>query len=159
MECTLLGDERAQLEACLTDARAEIGAMLDGLTEDEGRRKLVPSSTTLLGLVKHAVFVEQVWFQVSLAGRSRAEIGTADDPEASFALTERDTIATVAAAYHDAVAESVRVAAACSLDDHAEHNRRGPLTVRWIYIHMIEELCRHAGHADIIREQILAGRP
>jgi len=36
------------------------------------------------------------------------------------------------------------------------HNRRGPLSLRWIYVHMIEELARHAGHGDILKEQILA---
>jgi hypothetical protein len=42
------------------------------------------------------------------------------------------------------------------MDDLALHNRRGPLTLRWIYAHMIEELARHAGHGDILKEQIIA---
>jgi Protein of unknown function (DUF664) len=159
MERALLGDERTLLEACLSDARNQMVAMLDGVTEDEARRRLVASNTTLLGLVKHAIFVEQVWFQASLAGRSRADIGCGDDPDESFVLTDSDTISAVIAAYTLAAGESARIAAAYRLDDHAEHNRRGPLTVRWIYVHMIEELCRHAGHADILREQILASRP
>ena len=36
------------------------------------------------------------------------------------------------------------------------HNHRGPLSLRWIYLHMIEELARHCWHGDILREQILA---
>jgi hypothetical protein len=53
-------------------------------------------------------------------------------------------------------AEAREIAAAYALDDLVEHNRRGPLTLRWLYLHMIEEIARHAGHADILREQILA---
>jgi hypothetical protein len=36
------------------------------------------------------------------------------------------------------------------------HNRRSPLNLRWIYLHMVRELSGHSGHADILREQILA---
>jgi hypothetical protein len=49
------------------------------------------------------------------------------------------------------VAEAAQVTAGRAL-----HNRRGPLTLRRIYAHLIEELARHAGHGDILREQILA---
>ena len=58
--------------------------------------------------------------------------------------------------YRAAWAEADEIAAAYALDDLATHNRRGPLTLRWIYVHMVEELARHAGHGDILREQILA---
>ncbi len=155
-ETTLTGSERAQLEAFLHDNRDEVVALLDGLTEEQARRRLVPSLTTLLGLVKHATFVEQVWFQVALAGRTRAELGLPGTPGESFELTDGDTVASVTAEFRAAVAESDRIAAGHGLDDLALHNRRGPLTVRWIYVHMVEELARHAGHGDILREQILA---
>ena len=51
---------------------------------------------------------------------------------------------------------SDEIAASFSLDDLAMHNRRGPLSLRWTYLHMIEELARHCGRGDILREQILA---
>ena len=60
------------------------------------------------------------------------------------------------AGYLQAWAEADEIAAAYDLDDLALHNRRGPLTLRWIYVHMVEELARHAGHGDILKEQILA---
>ena len=155
-EGTLIGTEREQLEAFLHDNRLAIVGVLEGLTEEQSRRRLVPSLTSPLSIVKHAIFVEKVWFHVSLAGRSRAEVGIPDAAEDSWWLTPEDTVESVLAAYRQAWAEADEIAAAYSLDDLAEHNRRGPLTVRWIYAHMIEELARHAGHGDILREQIFA---
>lgn len=156
IESTLVCSEREQLEAFLHDNREELVETLEGLTDEQARRRLVPSLTTPLALVKHAIYVEKVWFQVSLAGRTREEVGLPADAGESFILTDEDTVASVTAAYREAVAESDRIAASYSLDDVAEHNRRGPLSLRWIYVHMVEELARHAGHGDILREQILA---
>lgn len=155
-EATLTGTEREQLEAFLHDNRREVVATLAGLTEEQARRRLVPSATTPLAIVKHCVFVEKVWFHVSLAGRTRAEVGIPEAAEDSWVLTDSDTIASVLADYREAWAEAEAIAAAHDLGDLATHNRRGPLTLRWIYVHMVEELARHAGHADILREQILA---
>ena len=66
---------RAQFEAFLDEHRSQLNRCLDGLTEQQARQSLVPSRTTLLGLVKHATFVEKVWFDEAVTGRSRAEIG------------------------------------------------------------------------------------
>ncbi len=149
-------DERTQLEAFLSDNRREVLRVLEGLTEDQARRRLVPSLTTVLGLVKHCVFVEQVWFDVAISGKTRAELGLPDDIDATFTLSDADTIASLSDEYAAAVATSERIAQGVDLDDLALHNRRSPLSVRWIYLHMIEELARHVGHADILREQIFA---
>src|SRR5437762_11051863 len=66
---------RDQFEVFLDEHRSELNGCLDGLTEEQVRRSLVPSRTTLLGLVKHATFVEKVWFDEAVTCRSRAEIG------------------------------------------------------------------------------------
>jgi len=155
-ESTLIGSEREQLEAFLEDNRSEMALTLDGLTEEQARRSLVPSLTTVLGLVKHAAAVERIWFGVSLLGRTRAELGLPEDIDDSFRLAAGDTIASVCADFAAACEESRAAAAGYGLDDLVLHNRRGPLTLRWVYVHMVEELARHAGHADILREQILA---
>ena len=155
-EDTLIGSERAQLLAFVHDNRTEIAALLDGLTEERARARLVPSATTLLGIVKHCSFVERVWFHVSLAGRGRDEVGIPESADDSWVLTEDDTIDSVLADYRAAWAEADQIAAPYGLDDLAVHNRRGPLTLRWIYVHLVEELARHAGHGDILREQVLA---
>jgi len=155
-DVTLTGSEREQIESLLHDNRVEIIGLLDGLTEEQARRRLVPSLTTLLGLVKHATFAERVWFDVALAGRTRAEIGLPKEVDDSFTLTDDDTNESVLTLYRQAWANADKIAAAYSLDDLAMHNRRGPLSLRWIYVHLIEELARHAGHGDILREQIVA---
>ena len=155
-ERTLIGTEREQIEAFVEDNRTEILHLLDELTEEQARRRLVPSKTSLLALVKHAAFVEGVWFPVSVEGRARTEVGIPDDADESFDLTDDDTISSVTARYAAAATESRRVAASYALDDLALHNRRGPLTLRWILVHLVEELARHAGHGDILREQVLA---
>ncbi|WP_183094509.1 DinB family protein [Nocardioides stalactiti] len=150
--------ERKTLVDLLAGNRAEILELLDGLTEEEARRSLVPSLTTLLGLVKHAAFAEQVWFHVTLTGRSRAEVGVPDDIDDSFRLAPDDTIASVAENFRRVCEESDRLSFDHDLDSVVEHARRGPVSLRWIYGHMIEELARHAGHGDILREQVLADR-
>jgi hypothetical protein len=150
---------RVQWESFLDHHRSALHDCLDGLTEEEAGRRLVPSRTTLLGLVKHATFVEKVWFDEAFTGRSRSEIGIPDTPDESFALDDGDTIASVQSAYLAACASSRQAASALGLDDVVTGNRRGPLPLRWIYLHLLRELAQHCGHADILREQILAARP
>jgi hypothetical protein len=145
---------RVQLEVFLDEHRAELNGCLDGLTEEQARRALVSSRTTLLGLVKHATFVEKVWFDEAVTRRSRAEIGLPATPDESFILDVDDSIATVQAAHRDACAASRRATASLQLDDMIHGNRRGPLPLRWVYLHMLRELAQHCGHADILREQV-----
>lgn len=150
--------ERAQLESFVEEQRAEILALLDGLTEEQARRRLVASRTTLLALVKHCAFVERVWFEATLSGRPRAELGLPASVDDSFVLVEEDTVDSVAAEYRAAWATAKEIAARHALDDVAEHPRLGTVSLRWIYLHLVRELARHAGHGDILREQILAVR-
>jgi hypothetical protein len=147
---------RAQFEAFLDEHRAALHDCLDGLTEEQARRSLVPSRTTLLGLVKHASFVEKVWFDEAVTCRSRAEIGIPASPEESFVLADDDTIESVQRAHREACEASRRATADLQLDDVLRGNRRGPLPLRWVYLHMLRELAQHCGHADILREQVTA---
>ncbi|GGM67991.1 hypothetical protein GCM10011608_61540 [Micromonospora sonchi] len=147
---------RAQFEAFLDEHRAALNSCLDGLTEEQARRALVPSRTTLLGLVKHVTFVEKVWFDEAVTCRSRDEIGIPATPDESFILDDADTIADVQRAHREACADSRRATASLDLDDLVHGNRRGSLPLRWVYLHVLRELAQHCGHADILREQILA---
>jgi hypothetical protein len=146
---------RAQFEAFLDEHRSDLSNCLDGLTEEQARRSLVPSRTTLLGLVKHATFVEKVWFDEAITRRSRAEIGIPATPDESFILDDTDTIASIRQAHGQACESARRATASLGLDDMVYGNRRGPLPLRWVYLHVLRELAQHCGHADILREQIV----
>src|SRR6266700_6573369 len=93
---------RDQLEVFVDEHRSDLSACLDGLTEEQARRSLVPSRTTLLGLVKHATFVEKVWFDEAVTCLSRAEIGIPATPDESFILHPGDTIASVQRVHQEA---------------------------------------------------------
>ena len=147
---------QAQFEVFLDEHRTELNRCLDGLTEEQARRSLVPSRTTLLGLVKHAAFVEKVWFDEAITCRSRAEIGIPATPDESFMLHDDETIATVQRAHREACQASRRATSSLELDDMVHGNRRGPLPLRWVYLHVLRELAQHCGHADILREQLLS---
>jgi hypothetical protein len=147
---------RVQFEAFLDEHRNELNGCLDGLTEEQARRSLVSSNTTLLGLVKHATFVEKVWFDEAVTCRSRAEIGVPPTAEDSFILSDADTIAGVRQAHLEACQMSRRMTANLDLEDILRGNRRGPLPLRWVYLHVLRELAQHCGHGDILREQLLS---
>lgn len=147
----------AQFEAFLDEHRALLTTALDGVTEEQARRRLVGSSTTLLGLVEHATFVEGVWFDEAVTGRPRSATGLAAGPEESFVLHPDDTVASVQDAHLAACAASRRAVAGMDLDELLPGNRRGPLPLRWVYLHVLRELAHHCGHADILREQLLDG--
>jgi hypothetical protein len=105
--------------------------------------------------VKHAAFVEKVWFDEAITCRPRAAIGIPASPHESFLLEDEDTVASVRQAHRQACESSRRAAAPLDLDDVVRGNRRGPLPLRWVYLHMLRELAQHCGHADILREQVL----
>jgi hypothetical protein len=159
MESDVFGQPlRAQFEVFLDEHRAELNRCLDGLTEAEARAPLVSSKTTLLGLVKHAAFVEKVWFDEAISSRSREEIGIPATPDDSFVLSDEDTIESVRQTHADACTAARVATADLGLDDLVHGNRRGPLPLRWVYLHVLRELAQHCGHADILREQVLDAR-
>ena len=88
-----LDDERTQLDAFVEEYRGAVEATLDSLTEDQARRRLVPSATTLLGLLKHVTWMQRVWFEECVGGTSRGELGLVRTPDDSFRLADDDTVA------------------------------------------------------------------
>jgi uncharacterized damage-inducible protein DinB len=149
------GGEREVLEAFLDWYRGVLVRKVSGVSEEDARRRLVPSLTTLAGLVKHMIGVERGWFQRCLAQRPTAEIGeNVGGGQESWALAEGETVEALVAEYERTCEESRRTAARFGLADAVPHRRLGRVSLRWIYVHMIEETARHVGHADILREQI-----
>jgi hypothetical protein len=154
-DLVVVAGERETLEGFLEYHRRVIGGKLRGLSEQDARRRLVPSSTTLIGLVSHAAAVERNWFQHYLGGTPREEItGNARGDDPSWDVGAGQTIAGVTAEFDRACAASRQIAAGFTLDQTVPHDQLGQVTLRWIYVHMIREHARHIGHADILREQI-----
>jgi hypothetical protein len=149
-------DQRERVEALVDEYRSVLHDSLDDLDEEEARSRLVPSKTTLLGLVKHATFVEGVWFDQAVTGRSYAEIGIPGTVDGSFTLDQGDTIALVQAAYRKRWETSRRNLAGLRSDDIV--SGRGERPVWALQLQVLRELAHHAGHAEILREQILASR-
>ncbi|TCP44784.1 uncharacterized protein DUF664 [Tamaricihabitans halophyticus] len=152
----LLDGERAQLDAFVEEYRHSIEEVLDGLTEEQARRTLVTSATTLLGLLKHVTWMQRVWFEECVGGTTRDELGLVRSPEESFQLTDDDTIASITAAHRRACATARTTTTGLSLDTVVTGHPRGPRTLRWVYLQVLRELAYHCGHADILREQVLA---
>jgi hypothetical protein len=149
-------DLRSRVDELLDGYRTALHGCVDGLTEDEARLRLVPSKTTLLGLLKHVTYVEGVWFDQAVTGRSYAEIGIASTPDRSFTLSRSDTIASVQEAHRSRCEASRRTMAELTLD--AVVDGRGVRSVWALQLQVLRELAQHAGHADILREQVLARR-
>ncbi|MFC9832425.1 DUF664 domain-containing protein [Rhodococcus sp. NPDC127530] len=120
------------MDELLDGYRAALRGSVDGLDDEQARRRLVRSKTTLLGLVKHVTDVEGVWFDQAVTGRSYREIGTASTPGQSFTLTRADTIASVLDAHAERCDASRRTMAALALDDIVDG--RGERTVWALYL-------------------------
>jgi uncharacterized damage-inducible protein DinB len=148
--------EREMLESWLEFHRATLLLKCDGL-DDAGRkaRPVRSSNLSLHGLVRHMAEVERNWFRRALLRDPDAPyiwlVPEIDDSEL-VPLDDADWEADLAA-WQDECAASRATAAAHGLDDLGR--RRGnDVSLRWIYLHMIEEYARHNGHADLIREMV-----
>src|SRR6476659_8514420 len=136
----LLDDERTQLDAFVEEYRSALAAARGGLTEEQARRRLVASATTLLGLVKHVTWMQRVWFEECVGGRSRGEIGLVQMPDESFRLADDDPVASVTAADREACATGRAAVVDGPLDAVMTCHRMGPRTLRWVYLQVLREL-------------------
>ena len=151
-EGPLTGPERPMLQAFLDWHRATLLYKCGGLTgEQMAERTVPPSGLSLLGLVRHMTKVERVWFRQRFAGEP------VDDPFGDKAADFERVDPARAAADYARLTEEFKLADAAvanaSLDDTFTH-RGEVMSLRLIYLHMIEEYARHLGHADLLREQI-----
>jgi len=148
------GSERQVLEAFLDFHRQVLVSKVDGISEDQARHRRVPSKTTLAGLIKHMTGVERGWFQEVLGGPNPADIGpNVGGGDESWDLDENETVSSLIKEYEQTCEQSRRTAAEFALEDAVPEPDLGQVSLRWIYVHMIEETARHVGHADILREQ------
>ncbi len=147
--------ERDALSSWLDFHRATLLTKLEGLDDDQLRRRMVPSGLSLLGLVKHLTSVEHGWFARGFASSGEEPLFySEEDPDADFRIEEDETTSDIVSGYIAACDRSRRIIEGASLEDAFEHPNRGRIDLRWIMLHMIEETARHNGHADIMRELI-----
>ena len=118
---------------------------------------MTPTGMSALGVVKHLGWVERGWFRETFAGEDVEAIDVDGDNSAEFAISRGDTIESVLDFYRTEVEESRRIfGTAPSLDTLSakETPYREHVSLRWIMVHMLEETARHAGHLDLMREEI-----
>jgi uncharacterized damage-inducible protein DinB len=152
-------DERSTLVAFLRSQRDTLELKSAGLhAADLARRSVEPSTLSLLGLVRHMAEVERGWFRRVMAGQDAPPyFYSAADPDGDFDRAVPDP-AVVAQAWdvwraEVAFAEQF-VAEAPDLDVIGNDPYRGPVSLRWVLVHMVEEYARHNGHADLLRQRI-----
>ena len=157
VEPQAVGNERELLDQYLELHRQTFLWKCSGLTGEQLAAPVVPASTmSLLGLIRHLTDVERVWFRIRMSQEDvPLRYWTDDWPDADF-----DDLAAAAAEadYESYVNELDACRAAVAnrgLDDIFIHPRTGEsMSVRWLYLHLIEEYARHNGHADLLRQTI-----
>jgi hypothetical protein len=145
------GNELDTALAFLRFARQSLVKKLDGLDEEQVRTVLVPTGTSLLGLVRHSTDGERFWFGYHLTG-----IGSEPDWEEGMRAAPGARKEEVIAEYQRATAasDSTIVTIGDPEATSALSLTGAPRTLRWTMAHMTSETARHAGHADILRELI-----
>lgn len=154
-----LGGRAAELELLtgfLDWYRAVVARKVEGLSFIDATRVMTPSGLSPLGVVKHLAWVERSWFGWRFAGEDFEPVWSALDPDADFRIEPGETTESVLAFYRDSVERAHEIVARASLDDVSarESQSHGSVSLRWILVHMLEETARHAGHLDLMREQL-----
>lgn len=152
-----VGGERETLQSWLDFHRMTLLHKCAGLTADQLKlASAPPSNLTLLGLVRHMADVERWWFRLHSAGQDLGHLyWTADGGDPDF----EEVAGADAEADYQAYVNEIKLADEAVAGVPLEHTflhrlRRNELSVRWVYVHMVEEYARHNGHADLIRERI-----
>ncbi|MEV0643912.1 DinB family protein [Phytomonospora sp. NPDC050363] len=150
------GGERAMLESFLDYHRDTLLHKCSGLDTEQLRTAPVhASSLRLLGLVRHLADVEHYWFGVVLHHAADLPFyGSEDNPRVDLDEAEHADPAEAFDRYRAAVVFARETADGYALDHVFEDHAGQPTSLRWIFLHMIEEYARHNGHADLLRESI-----
>jgi len=152
-------DEREMLERWLDFHRTTLQLKCEGLTDELRKRRPIDTSMlSLHGLVRHMAEVERGWFRRTLLRQPGLphiwfDEAVGEDSEL-VPLDDANWEADLAA--WQAECDASRAAAAeLTLDDTGLRRGDGDeVSLRWIYVHMVEEYARHNGHADLIREMV-----
>ncbi|HUX69008.1 MAG TPA: DinB family protein [Cellulomonadaceae bacterium] len=149
-----LGEEKECLRASLDRHRDVVLWKIEGLDDEVLRRPMTPSGTSLLGLVKHLGAVEYGWFCETFDRPTEPLPFDPDDPDADLRVRPDETTDQVVAFYRRARTAADAVIDELDVDDVGTAWFGETVSLRWVLIHMIEEVARHAGHLDILRELV-----
>ncbi|KQX55720.1 MULTISPECIES: DinB family protein [unclassified Streptomyces] len=154
----LNADERTTLESWLDFHRATLAMKCEGLDDEQAATASVPpSGFTLTGLVQHMAEVERNWFRRVFAGEEAPPLhdpqADPDAPDGGFDVAEGTTLADALATWRSEIARARENCADHTLTDTGRFMGQD-VSLRWIYVHMIEEYARHNGHADLVRERV-----
>jgi uncharacterized damage-inducible protein DinB len=160
------GDEAATLLGFLDYQRATLEWKCRGLTDEQLRMPLPPTSMTLGGMLKHLAYVEDYWCTEVAAGGPAPEpwasVDWAADPDWDWRSAAGDPGDELRALWAERAGRSRAVVAAllgqgeavALVGAHPAWGGQGRVSLRWVLVHLIEEYARHNGHADLIRESI-----
>jgi uncharacterized damage-inducible protein DinB len=152
----LVADEIEMYDGFLAFLQQTLLLKIEGLSEAELRQSLVPSGLTLLGLLKHQAFVHRWWFRHVFAGEDVTFPWSEADPDADWRIEPGETVESIVALYQAEV-EAGRTITRAATPDALSARPEDPAkrrSFRWVLAHMVEEVARHCGHADIYRELI-----
>ncbi|MFF1378275.1 DinB family protein [Streptomyces sp. NPDC058308] len=154
------GDERGALINFVEAQRGALRRSVLGLTGEQANARPSASELTLGGLVKHVAEVELTWLRMAQQ-KPNERARTQETWGEGFRLAEGETVAGILA-FWDGVARETEefIREVPSLDDTFPlppapwFPKDGVVSMRWVMLHLVEEIARHAGHADIVRESL-----
>lgn len=163
-----IADERAGLKEYIAAQQYAFHAIAFGLTDEQARAAPSVSTLSVGGLIKHVTNCQRSWMERVAAapeltdGDKRPMEDQAADYGDEFVMREDETLAAVLAAFDEQNAETIRLIETTDLGAAVPVPPGVPWfpkdisawSVRWVIFHMIEELARHAGQGDIVRESI-----
>ena len=148
------GTEQELLESHLQFARDTLIRKATGLSHELGRKRLGKTATSVLGIVKHMVDIEKIWFQLHFKGEQCQLYLDPENDDSHFEIKPHETAEHLLDEYRKACLRASQICAQHKLDDLSalswDDGTRQSL--RWIYLHMLDETARHNGHLDIYRE-------
>ncbi|MGL6234066.1 MAG: DinB family protein [Segniliparus sp.] len=157
------GDERSGLVECLAQQQEAFVAAAHGLTDEQARAKPAASELSIGGLVKHVAFAQRIWTERIRAAPNRSEAPADSSAHGdSFLPGPDETLEILLAKLEAQNAATRRAIEEAGLDTPLPVPTHSPWfpkdveawNVRWVALHLVQELARHAGHADIIRESL-----
>ena len=156
-----MGADQSVLQTGLAEARRHVLGILDGLSDEQLRERVLPSGWTCVGLVNHlAVDVERFWFRAVVAGDQSAWDSLKSDDGSAWDVDENVSPATVLTLYREEARKADGIIATTPLDT-APAAWPDDLFGSWrlnnlreIIVHVVRETSCHAGHLDAARESL-----